>query len=170
MQNDYLDYISHHGISGQKWGVQNGPPYPLSPEDYSKAEKKANQITKKLDKTSSKSEKRKIKAEKIKMKAERYKVKRDNNIYGVFGSQKKAQKFDYKYKKSMAKANKLGYQDTRDMQKAVDYVNKLVKQLDASGTDITISKSDQARVDAFISTIESNRKMKDLAYNISSSF
>lgn len=22
-------YISHHGIEGQKWGVRNGPPYPL---------------------------------------------------------------------------------------------------------------------------------------------
>ena len=21
--------ILHHGIEGQKWGVQNGPPYPL---------------------------------------------------------------------------------------------------------------------------------------------
>lgn len=24
------DYISHHGVQGQKWGVRNGPPYPLS--------------------------------------------------------------------------------------------------------------------------------------------
>lgn len=24
-------YIEHHGIKGQEWGVQNGPPYPLSP-------------------------------------------------------------------------------------------------------------------------------------------
>ena len=24
------DYIYHHGIPGQKWGVRNGPPYPLS--------------------------------------------------------------------------------------------------------------------------------------------
>jgi hypothetical protein len=33
----------HHGIKGQKWGVENGPPYPLDPQkDYSKAEQKAN--------------------------------------------------------------------------------------------------------------------------------
>lgn len=25
----YNDYISHHGILGQKWGIRNGPPYPL---------------------------------------------------------------------------------------------------------------------------------------------
>lgn len=29
MYNYNLDYISHHGIKGQKWGVKNGPPYPL---------------------------------------------------------------------------------------------------------------------------------------------
>lgn len=27
--NDGTDYLAHHGIKGQKWGIQNGPPYPL---------------------------------------------------------------------------------------------------------------------------------------------
>lgn len=27
-------YLRHHGIDNQKWGVRNGPPYPLSPEDH----------------------------------------------------------------------------------------------------------------------------------------
>lgn len=30
--------LKHHGILGQKWGVKNGPPYPLSGGDYSKSE------------------------------------------------------------------------------------------------------------------------------------
>lgn len=30
--------LKHHGIRGQKWGVQNGPPYPLKGGDYSKQE------------------------------------------------------------------------------------------------------------------------------------
>lgn len=33
--------LIHYGINGQKWGVQNGPPYPLGPSDYSYSEKKA---------------------------------------------------------------------------------------------------------------------------------
>lgn len=36
----YGNELFHYGIKGQKWGDRNGPPYPLSGEDYSKAEKK----------------------------------------------------------------------------------------------------------------------------------
>lgn len=28
-------YLKHHGIEGQKWGVRNGPPYPLKNNSYS---------------------------------------------------------------------------------------------------------------------------------------
>ena len=27
--NDYRNYLAHHGIKNQKWGVRHGPPYPL---------------------------------------------------------------------------------------------------------------------------------------------
>lgn len=39
--NDYRDYLAHHGIVGMKWGHQNGPPYPLGADDHSASEKKA---------------------------------------------------------------------------------------------------------------------------------
>lgn len=39
-QNDYRNYLAHHGIKGQKWGDRNGPPYPLRPGAHSAAEKK----------------------------------------------------------------------------------------------------------------------------------
>ena len=38
---EYSPYLAHHGILGQKWGKQNGPPYPLGASDHSAAEKKA---------------------------------------------------------------------------------------------------------------------------------
>ena len=38
---DINDYISHHGILGQRWGKKNGPPYPLGSGDHSASEKKA---------------------------------------------------------------------------------------------------------------------------------
>lgn len=34
------DYLAHHGILGQKWGVRNGPPYPLGGGDFSPSEEK----------------------------------------------------------------------------------------------------------------------------------
>ena len=39
--NDWRDYLAHHGILGQRKGVRNGPPYPLGAGDHSAAEKKA---------------------------------------------------------------------------------------------------------------------------------
>lgn len=36
-----VNYLVHHGISGQRWGKKNGPPYPLSASSHSPAEKKA---------------------------------------------------------------------------------------------------------------------------------
>lgn len=47
------DFLIHHGIKGQKWGVENGPPYPLDPQrDYTNAEKKANaKLAKKVKNT-----------------------------------------------------------------------------------------------------------------------
>lgn len=34
-----MDELYHHGIRGQKWGVKNGPPYPLKGGNYSRTEK-----------------------------------------------------------------------------------------------------------------------------------
>lgn len=58
-------FIEHHGIKGQKWGDQNGPPYPLDPsKDYSKRELRQMR----------KAEKKKLKQQE-KMKAKRKKVR-----------------------------------------------------------------------------------------------
>lgn len=38
----FNDYIEHHGIMGMKWGVKNGPPYPLGADDHNASERRAN--------------------------------------------------------------------------------------------------------------------------------
>ena len=38
----WKEELYHHGIEGQKWGVRNGPPYPLDEGDRSAAERAAN--------------------------------------------------------------------------------------------------------------------------------
>lgn len=42
-------YLEHHGIEGQKWGVRNGPPYPLDEDNKSKVEKKNTHLSGSLD-------------------------------------------------------------------------------------------------------------------------
>lgn len=55
--NDYIStapldgyYLAHHGIKGQKWGIQNGPPYPLDESNianklYANAKSYLNKIS-----------------------------------------------------------------------------------------------------------------------------
>lgn len=46
MQDGYDTFnelvLEHHGIMGMKWGVKNGPPYPLAAGSHNAAERKAN--------------------------------------------------------------------------------------------------------------------------------
>jgi hypothetical protein len=78
----------HHGIKGQKWGVKNGPPYPLTASQKTTREKKySNEQGKKTpeEKQNLKDAKKVEKAEKRKQKYETYMNKHgftdDGNFY-----------------------------------------------------------------------------------------
>ena len=43
--NDWRNYLAHHGRLNQVWGVRNGPPYPLGSSQLSAAEKKVDSQT-----------------------------------------------------------------------------------------------------------------------------
>lgn len=39
VEHIYADVLEHHGVEGQRWGVQNGPPYPLSGDNKRQAQR-----------------------------------------------------------------------------------------------------------------------------------
>ncbi len=47
-KEECLNYLEHHGIDGMKWGVQNGPPYPLDKEKHDRVVKKGQKKIKSL--------------------------------------------------------------------------------------------------------------------------
>lgn len=42
--NDYRDYLSHHGIKNQRWGVRHGPPYPLDDRESRRIQKRRGDV------------------------------------------------------------------------------------------------------------------------------
>lgn len=52
--DDAMNSLKHYGRLGMKWGVMNGPPYPLNSSTMSASEKKASSKKKDKDKDKSK--------------------------------------------------------------------------------------------------------------------
>lgn len=97
--------IQHHGIMGQKWGVRNGPPYPLDYNDHSAAEKRAmkkegKSIQKRLNEND---------ALIANMKFTREKAKQDNRSEDYADAQKQISRAMRNGKKLVDEALKKGY-------------------------------------------------------------
>ena len=41
------NYLSHHGVKGQKWGKKNGPPYPLDSKTAERVKSKVKVVKRK---------------------------------------------------------------------------------------------------------------------------
>lgn len=76
MKNTFEDiggeFLAHHGREGQKWGVQNGPPYPLEGSGEAKFERQAAREAKKEARDKKKAQKRRTKILKDPKKIVRY--------------------------------------------------------------------------------------------------
>jgi hypothetical protein len=64
MEEEVENILQHHGVEDQRWGVRNGPPYPLS-GDNKKAAKAAYKEAKTLKKQAKKAEKQEAKTQAI---------------------------------------------------------------------------------------------------------
>lgn len=139
-QNDF-DFLMHHGIRGQKWGVENGPPYPLSPsKDYTAAEKKANKILNKVSK----------KYDNSKVQNTVYETIKDNFnkegkvVYGsasAIGSKKLTDDATYKsIEKSKKQLQKLidKYGNDKDILKNINTVEKQIDSIAKSMDNIKL--------------------------------
>lgn len=120
------DYLSHHGIKGQKWGQQNGPPYPL-PSIVSSAVKKAvvsGAIKKAKDTVKNYKIKRKRKASLEKARATKAEKKAQREEQNK--KEEKARKREEAYKK-FVEGSKKADEATQAVEKYANSYNRIVK-------------------------------------------
>lgn len=67
------EYLAHHGISGQKWGQKNGPPYPLGSSQLSAKERKLADKADLREKKATERKEKKTQKKAAKIKAQREK-------------------------------------------------------------------------------------------------
>lgn len=156
-QINYQDFLAHHGVKGQKWGVQHGPPYPLKSGATFKKKKKLPGVDKVgssedskggssggskigsqeerkgvLDRLRERKEARKAKKE-AKADAEREKLKNE-----AIKSDKASEMLKYKDRMSV-----------EEMDNAINRINKIqkleeLKQKERTTLDDVMDKADKA--------------------------
>ena len=113
----------HHGVEGQKWGVQNGPPYPLS--SYLSTGKSLRKAARKEAKYGSKEYKeakalvKRKKAEKLLAKDNFYEFVRPGT-FKLLNEDYKIAKIEYKRAKAELNKAKMNTEEAKDVLKKVD--------------------------------------------------
>lgn len=150
------DFLMHHGIKGQKWGVENGPPYPLNPsKDYTKAEQKAllKEVKKNLKKVphivrEQYTDIQNIKSIKDEINSDQIKQLKDNiynKMKAVNAANKPFEKVDYdesKLTEEQRKKYRQAYDDiTEAWNKYNQYANKVVNNLVGKYGNVKVDKA-----------------------------
>lgn len=126
--NDYRNYLSHHGIKGQKWGVMHGPPYPLG-SHTSAMIKKGKKVAAKAKKTYDKKIKPKVN-DLAKKGSDFYEKNMPEKGKQVINKAAKKTKEVYEVNKELAKKGISNYKSNYDSTK-----NDLKAKSVLSGTD-----------------------------------
>lgn len=124
------NYLMHHGIKGQKWGVENGPPYPLNPSrQYSAAEKRLNKVY----------DKARNYAEADLKGTENY--NRRKNVYDLINKKNYEEGFDRSVEEARKEIDKVAkkYKKDKDILSMVDNYTKAIDNMVSDIGDIRLS-------------------------------
>lgn len=151
--NDYRNYLAHHGIKGQKWGVMHGPPYPLG-SHTSAMIKKGKKVAAKAKKAYDKKVKPKAKAI-AKKGADFYEKNMPEKGKQVINKAAKKTKEVYEVNKEMVKKGITDYKSNYDRTKE-DLKAKSV----LTGKDIPKENTKEIGTNEFL-----ERNFKDFKHN-----
>lgn len=148
MRNDYAsNYLMHHGILGMKWGVQNGPPYPLGADKHSASEKKAGWMSSLKSKSEAKKKSKKKQAA----------LEKARKTRAEKAKQKKLEK-EYEEKRQQVlrsgKASEVSkYKGQMTNQELRDALNRIQWEAELSKYSAAETKSNFERIDGMMSKV-----------------